>query len=305
MVTALEPNAPRQQRETRATHLLLMRRNAPLGTLHLMRAGVDQDGWQATSETERRPAPYTSARECVRAVVVALGVAVTLAGCTTGGSVSPRAPSVSASQTAGPSMTPIGEAPDCVAHHDLGKGGDAVLPFSGVFGSGVAWGIDLNEEFRPGLDAGGSRCSVSLPNPADIWCGQAVPWATLDMEDLVSASGARRVRRVGVTADEGRGKEAGSRLSRSLAYVEFELPAQDPKQMGRYLQEAFLNCASGTRQVVGGVSAVVGSVPGPGGESPAVAFLSSTRVAWVVLSGRTWTRNERDRALKAVAAHLS
>jgi hypothetical protein len=79
--------------------------------------------------------------------------------------------------------------------------------------------------------------------------------------------------------------------------------------MGQFAQAAFEHCAGGTEQLVHGVPAVVGFVPSEAaasGVAAAVAFLTPERIDWVVLDGqRPWTSAERDRALAAVAAHLS
>ena len=109
--------------------------------------------------------------------------------------------------------------------------------------------------------------------------------------------------------DEGDPARPGHSASQIVTFVEIELSANDPKRVGQFAEAAFQHCANGTVQRVHGVSAVVGSVPaeyGARGQAAAVAFLTPDRVAWVILDGqRPWTNAERDRALGAVAAHLS
>ena len=73
------------------------------------------------------------------------------------------------------------------------------------------------------------------------------------------------------------------------------------------MQRAFRRCADGAVAQVQGLSAVTGVLPSMSGgvhEAEAVAFLTPTRVAWVILDGRRWTAAERKRALGAIAAHL-
>ncbi|MEW1953341.1 hypothetical protein [Terrabacter sp. NPDC080008] len=199
------------------------------------------------------------------------------------------------------------EAAQCVSHQNLGEGGGAGLPFTGLFEGRVARGIDANDEFVLGVDAADfGRCGAVLPGGDDVWCGQPPPWASMGMDRFTIASGATRLRRVAITTDEGR-SSSGRHVSRSLSYVELELGGTDPKGLADFMQRAFRRCADGTVTREQGLSAVIGVLPSMSGgvdEADAVAFLTPTRVAWVVLDGRPWTPAERNQALGAIAAHL-
>lgn len=209
--------------------------------------------------------------------------------------------------TAAPSMTAVPEAAQCVTHEDLGRDPRVDLPFKDLFLGRVARGVDVNDAFAPGpdaKDAGG--CGAVLPGGDDVWCGQPAPWTSLRWDQFTVASGATRVRRVGVTTDEGR-SSSGRQVSRSLSYVELELGGADPKGVADFVQRAFQRCAHGTAAQVQGLSAVTGELPSMIDgvhEADAVAFLTSKRVAWVILDGRPWTPAERRQALAAIAAHL-
>ncbi|GAA2020292.1 hypothetical protein GCM10009740_05830 [Terrabacter terrae] len=199
------------------------------------------------------------------------------------------------------------EAAQCVTHQDLGQGAGVDLPFKNLFGERVAHGVDVNDEFAPGADATDvGRCGAVLPGGDEVWCGQPAPWASLGYDKFTIASGATRVRRVGVSTDEGR-SSSGGQVSRSLSYVELELGGADPKGVADFLQRAFRRCAEGTPAHVHGLPAITGNVPSMSGgvhEAEAVAFLTPKRVAWVILDGRRWTAAERNQALGAIAAHL-
>jgi len=235
-----------------------------------------------------------------------VAAAVLLAGCTSGGATAPR-PSTVHGTAAAPTMTAVTEAAQCVTHQDLGRDVGVDLPFKDLFQARVARGVDVNDAFAPGPDAkDAGRCGAVLPGGDDVWCGQPAPWASLGWEKFTIASGATRVRRVGVSTDEGRSSSGGQR-SRSLSYVELELGGADPKGVADFVQRAFQRCAHGTAAQVQGLSVVTGEVPSMIGgvhEADAVAFLTSKRVAWVILDGRPWTPAERKQALAAIAAHL-
>lgn len=204
-------------------------------------------------------------------------------------------------------MTVIPDAAECVRARDLGAGAGADLPVKDLFERGAKRAIHINEELVPGRDAGDGRCAGRLPAFEDVDCGRHGPWGRTGWGDLLIASGARKVRHVEIVTEEGGGVPASG--TRAMTYAEIELPAHDPKQTGQFAQAAFEHCAGGTDQLVHGVPAVVGFVPSqsePSGVAAAVAFLTPERVDWVVLDGqRPWTSAERDRALAAVAAHLS
>ncbi|WP_374970603.1 hypothetical protein [Terrabacter sp. BE26] len=240
------------------------------------------------------------------ALTGAAAVAVLLAGCTSGGPTAPRPSAVQVSASV-PTMTAVPEAAQCVTHQNLGEGAGADLPFTDLFAGRVARGIDVNDEFAPGADAtDAGRCGAVLPGGDDVWCGQPAPWASMGMDQFTIASGATRVRRVGITTDEGQSRP-GRQVSRSLSYVELELGAADPKGLADFMQRAFRRCADGTVTQLQGLNAVTGVVPSMSGgvhEADAVAFLASKRVAWVILDGRPWTPAERKQALGAIAAHL-
>lgn len=257
----------------------------------------------------------SSDRATSRTARLALGPAVALAllalaGCDSGGSTPPQPSPVADSGTPSVTMTGVTEAARCSEHRELGRGGDAKLPFADLFGDGVARGIDANDEFVPGPDAADdSKCGQALGAGADAWCAQPPPWVSLDWKDIVNAFGAERIRRISLSTNES-GAAADPSTERSATYVEVEVAAGDPKGVARYLQAAFVSCADAEPATVHGVPAVVGTVPSnpianPSGEAPAVALLTPKRVAWVVLDGRAWTAPERERALKAIASRLS
>jgi hypothetical protein len=205
-------------------------------------------------------------------------------------------------------MTVIPDAAECVQARDLGTGAGADLPVKDLFERGVTRAIDINEELVPGRDAGDARCAGRFPASEDLDCGLRGPWARTGWGDTLIALGAPRVRHVKIVTEESDRARPDS-ASRVMTYAEIELPAHDPKQMGQFAQAAFEHCAGGTSQLVHGVPAVVGFVPSEAaasGVAAAVAFLTPERIDWVVLDGqRPWTSAERDRALAAVAAHLS
>lgn len=240
-----------------------------------------------------------------RALGLAAAVIVLLAGCTGGGATAPH-PSTGQVSASAPTMTAVPEAAQCVTHQNLGEGAGADLPFTELFAGRVARGIDVNDEFVPGPDAiDAGYCGAVLPGGDDVWCGQPPPWASMGMDQFTIASGATRVRRVGITTDEGR-SSPGRQVSRSLTYVELEIGGTDPKGLADFMQRAFRRCADGTVTHVQGLNAVTGVIPSISGgvhEADAVAFLTSQRVAWVILDG-TWTPAERKQALGAIAAHL-
>lgn len=205
-------------------------------------------------------------------------------------------------------MTAVAEAAQCSVHRDLGRGGSVKLPFADLFGPGVRRGIDLNDEYQPGAGAGtDGRCQQEMPDGDGTWCGQPVPWMSVDWPDRVGVLGARQIRRIGLSTDEGVLGDGRSH-SRTVAYVEVDFWADDSKGVSEFLTEAFRTCAGGVASRVHGLPAVVGHVPSGtnrSGDVTSVAFLGQTRVAWVVLDGRAWTKAEEDRALTALARHLS
>lgn len=237
---------------------------------------------------------------------MAAAVVVLLTACSSEGATTPRPSGVQGSASE-PSMTALPEAARCVTHRNLGEGAGVDLPFKDPFSSGAAHGVDVNDEFVPAADASDvARCGAALPGGDDVWCGQPAPWASMDWDTFTIASGAARVRRVGVSTDEGR-SSSGRQVSRSLSYVELELGGADPKGVADFVRRTFQRCADGTVGTVQGLSAVTGVLPSMNGgvhEADAVAFLTSKRVAWVILDGRPWTTAERMHALGAIAAHL-
>lgn len=76
----------------------------------------------------------------------------------------------------------------CSRHRDLGRGTDAELPFTDLFGKGVRRGIDL--------------------------------------KDAVNAFGADRVRCIGLSTEEG-STAAGRSAARSVSYVEVDMAGSD------------------------------------------------------------------------------
>jgi hypothetical protein len=80
---------------------------------------------------------------------------------------------------------------------------------------------------------------------AEARSGQPAPWASLGWDKFTIASGATRVRRVGVSTDEGR-SSSGGQVSRSVSYVELELGGADPKGVADFVLRAFQRCADGT-----------------------------------------------------------
>jgi hypothetical protein len=230
-------------------------------------------------------------------------------GCDSRGSRSPPRPSpVAGSATPGLSMTTIVDAAPCSQHRDLGEGTNAELLFTDLFGTSVMHEL-VNDEFVPGPEAGDDvRCRINLPDGDGTWCGQPVPWVSLDWKDMVNAFGAERIRRVSLSTDEG-STAAGQTVGRRVSYVEIELAGEDRKGLASFIQAAFHTCADGNPTKVYGVPAVVGTVSSShnanlAGEADAVAFLTPKRVAWAILDGRPWTAPERERALKAIASHL-
>ncbi|MGW5240045.1 hypothetical protein ACWEOW_14025 [Monashia sp. NPDC004114] len=242
----------------------------------------------------------------LRLAALVVAPLIALVGCTAGTSI-PQ-PSDPTQSSMGPSMTVIPEAVECVQARDLGAGAGADMPVKDLLERGVTRTIDINEELVPGRDAGDARCAGRLPAFEDLDCGLRGPWAHTGWGDPLIVSGAQRVRHVRIVTEES-GRARPDSASRVMTYAEIELPAHDPKRMGQFAQAAFEHCAGGTVQLVHGVRAVVGFVPSesaPSGVAAAVAFLTPERVDWVVLDGqRPWTNAERDRALAAVAAHLT
>jgi hypothetical protein len=182
------------------------------------------------------------------------------------------------------------------------------VPVKDLFDRSVTPVIDIGEDYAPGRDAADARCARDFPAIDALDCHLRAPWIRTGWGDLLNASGAQRIRHVEIVADASDPARPGQRASQIVTYVEIVLAARDPGRLGQFTQAAFQHCAGGTPQLVHGVSAVVGAVPPEYGAAMAatVAFLTPDRVAWVVLDGqRPWTNAERDRALRAVAAHLS
>lgn len=206
-------------------------------------------------------------------------------------------------------MTEVVDAAQCAMRRDLGTDTTAELPFGDLFGKGVSRGIDLNDEFTPGPDSRDDpRCSRgSLPGGDAVWCGQPPPWLSADWMGMVDALGADRIRRAFLSADDGASVD-GQMPGRTVAYVEIELRRGDPRGTLAFLESAFTSCADAAPGTVSGLKVMAGSVPsahGTQGEASAVAFLTPERAAWVVLDGGEWTKTERERALRAIAAHLA
>lgn len=289
------PTRGKSGRRTRATA------EEPAGSARLcMRAG--SAGTLPTMALESRG----TRRSPLRAPALTVAAAVLLAGCTSGDGTAPRPPTVKGSAFT-PTMTAVPEAAQCVTHQDLGEDVGVDLPFKDLFAGRVAHGVDVNDEFAPGPDANDAgRCGAVLPGGDDVWCAPPAPWASLSWDKFTIASGATRVRRVGVSTDEGR-SSSGGQVSRSISYVELDLGGADPNGVADFVQRAFQRCAHGIVAPVQDLPAVTGKVPSMSGgvhEADAVAFLTSKRVAWVILDGRPWTTAERKHALSAIAAHL-
>lgn len=259
-------------------------------------------GTLATMATESRGArrsPWGPA------LTMAVTAALLLAGCTSGGASGPR-PSRLQGRVSSPTMTAVPEAAQCVTRQDLGRGADVGLPFKGLFTGQVAHGVDINDEFTPGPDStDAGRCGAVLPGPGPLWCAQPAPWASMGLETFTIASGATRVRRLGISTDVS--DTRGAQASRVVSYVELELGNSDPKGAADFVTRAFQECADGAVAHVEGLPAIAGdftSTAGGAHDADAVAFLTSKRVAWVILDGRPWTPAERKQALSAIAAHL-
>lgn len=302
---------------------------AVAGTLASMKTGTSwemrtDDGSGRVGRRRRTVGGALGRATVAAALTWVVMVVAGAAGCTSTSSTPPvpspsqSAPSGSATST-GPGMTAVPEAATCTQQRDLRQGARGTKPVDGVFLNGTVRDVSVNEEFVRGPDGDDAdRCGNVLPLGTEAWCGQPAPWASMDIKDLVIAAGADRVRRIEVTSESG-GDTAGKTPSGTAtigaerypavqwaSYVEFELSAGDERGFGTFVRDAFTQCADAKPATLGGVPAVVGTTIGrdPSGDSPIVAFLTPTRVAWLVLDGRPWTAAERAHAYKVIAAHL-
>lgn len=246
-------------------------------------------------------APARTTGALAPAAGAVLLLTLVLAGCTTDGQTT------SLTAHADVQLTPLVEAPQCTVRQRLGREKESDLPVGHVFGTGAVGSIQVNDQFERGRDAGNeSACSRELPEPGGTSCAQPVPWTSLDVPDLLDAFGAYRMRRASFSSAEP-GKNAIT-AARLVTYVDLDILPDDPKGASAYLEQVLKRCGNAVPGTVGGVRTMVGtgtSEHRPNRNVPVAAFLTSARVAWVVLDGREWTTAETEHALRTIAARLA
>jgi hypothetical protein len=204
-------------------------------------------------------------------------------------------------------MTHVVEALRCITRRPLtGKGR---VPLEALFPGAESSDSSDPKEVVPGVDATvRSKCPGELP--AEPLCDGLAPWTGLPSDELVPASGARRlVEGYLVTMPKQAGNQAppeSSAGTKEVSYGLVDLTAGDPGGLVDHLRVAFTTCAKATPSTVAGVAALVGTVPSERGAGSAeVALLRrGSSVVWATLDGSGWKAGEQQRALAVLVARL-
>lgn len=202
-------------------------------------------------------------------------------------------------------MTAIAESAECTTHQaaDDTRGG---LQPDRVFLHVEAVVFEPPDETRLGPDGSDiTRCPGELPPEA--WCDTSVPWAGIDGNILLTASGAtREMHQQLVTYPGDTVGDIGPSLpgARALDFRQFDLAVGDPRGLVPYLRSAFEKCTRAKPTTIDGLAAMAGSAASKQGATVPAQFVlltTGTRAAWVLLEGSGWTSEGRARALREVA----
>ena len=240
---------------------------------------------------------------------LAVGVLTALAfgGCTTTTASSTSATG-SVTPAKGPTMTGIAEAARCTIH-DGAKEGMPALREEDVFPTDEAVGWSPPSSTRLGPDGGNlERCPGELPRY--LSCEGTVPWAGLDQDRFLTASGAKRDVQQELDAFPADAKilSADTPGAKMLVYRYLDLPAEDTRDVLGYLRRAFTQCAHAKPvPTVAGMTALRGSTwdVEPKVTTECVLLMTDRRVGWFLLQGSGWTSADRRRALQVVATYTA
>lgn len=240
---------------------------------------------------------------------LAVGVLTALAfgGCTTT-TASPASSTGKVTPAPGPAMTGIAEAAQCTIHEGAKAGLPAlrekdVFPTAGT----VTWSPpDVNSLGPDGGDL--ERCPGELPRY--LSCEGTAPWAGLDQDRFLTASGAKRdvQQELGAFPADAKILGADTPGARVSAYRYLDLPSEDTRDVRGYLRRAFTQCAHAKLvPTVAGVTALRGSTwdVDPKVTTECVLLMTDRRVGWLLLEGSGWTSADRQRALQAVAKYTA
>ena len=206
-------------------------------------------------------------------------------------------------------MTGIAEAARCTID-DGAKEGIAALQEKAVFPTAgtVVWSPPSMNSLGPdGGDLG--RCPGELPR--NVSCDGTAPWAGLDQNRFLTASGAKRdvQQELGAFPADAKILGADTPGAKVLTFRYLDVPPEDTRDVRGYLQRAFTQCAHAKPvPTVAGVTALRGATTSeldPKVTTECVLLMTDRRVGWLLLDGSGWTSADRTRALQAVAKYTA
>lgn len=208
----------------------------------------------------------------------------------------------------GPTMTGIAEATRCTIP-DGAQEGMPALRGKDLFPTHEALAWSPPSSTRLGPDGGNlERCPGELPR--NLSCEGTAPWAGLDQDRFLTASGAKRDVQQELDAFPAEAKilSADTPGAKMLVYRYLDLPSEDTRDVHGYLRRAFTHCAHAKPvATVAGVIALRGSTwdVDPTVTTECVLLMTDRRVGWLLLDGSGWTVADRQRALRVVATYTS
>jgi hypothetical protein len=195
-------------------------------------------------------------------------------------------------------MTPIPEASGCTSVISLGN--RAPVRAEQLWSGAAEIGSDAVEATAR---TGAGDCGGTLPTPPD--CDLSLPWAALDVEDLVRATGAARVisGRTYARLTASFGSTGGTA---SLLYLSLDFRGEQALQASasRWFAGAISTCGLGGPGSLGGVTGTVGERHKPTlGSGDAGRFLVTTQgsqLVCLVFDGAAWTSTSRSDVTRRV-----
>ena len=195
-------------------------------------------------------------------------------------------------------MTPIPEASGCSTVTTLGNRApvraEQLWPGASEIGSDAV-------EARARSGAGG--CRGALPTPPD--CDLSLPWAALDAEDLVRATGASRVI-AGRTYARFASSAGSTDGTASLLYLALDFGANRAllTSAGEWFAGAVSTCGLGAPGTLGGVSGLVGErhkpTLGPGDAGRFLVATPGSQLVCLVFDGAAWSSTSRADVVRRV-----
>lgn len=206
-------------------------------------------------------------------------------------------------------MTGIAEAAQCTLDEGA-KEGVPALPAKDVFPTDETVSWSPPSTTRLGPDGGNpKRCPGELPT--NVSCDGTAPWARMDRDRFLTASGAMRDVQQELDAFPADAVTLGPDTpgAKVLTYRYLDLPPEDTRDVRDYLQRAFTQCAHAKPvPTVAGIAALTGATSSerdPKMSTECALLISDRRVGWLLLDGSGWTNDDRTRALQVVATYTA